>query len=112
MKRATRSQHGIRKGVAEFMAESGASEFELMASFGWNETKTAAIYTKKFKRRGSAASASKRMAEAAAAAAGGPRGPHRGPLLPEEGNEIGTKEGGWQPVGESNPSFQVENLAS
>ena len=76
-KRATRSQHGIRKGVAELMAESGATEFEIMASFGWTEAKTAAIYTKKFQRRGSAASASKRMGAAAAAAAsskGGPRG--------------------------------------
>lgn len=72
-KKATRSQHGIRKGVAALMAESGASEFEIMASFGWTEAKTAAIYTKKFKRRGSAATASKRMAEAAAAAKGGPR---------------------------------------
>ncbi|SEI87623.1 Phage integrase family protein [Pseudooceanicola nitratireducens] len=64
---ATRSQHGIRKGVAAMMANSGASEFEIMASFGWTEAKTAAIYTKKFARRGSAASASKRMASAAEA---------------------------------------------
>lgn len=72
-KKATRSQHGIRKGVAALMAESGATEFEIMASFGWTETKTAAVYTKKFQRRGSAATASKRMAEAVAAAKGGPR---------------------------------------
>lgn len=74
-KKATRSQHGIRKGVAELMAESGASEFEIMSQFGWTETKTAAIYTKKFQRRGSAASASKRMAAAAASAASGKGGP-------------------------------------
>ena len=78
---ATRSQHGIRKGVAELMAESGATEFEIMASFGWTEAKTAAVYMKKFQRRGSAASASKRMAEAAAAAKGGPRLENRGPHL-------------------------------
>lgn len=72
-KKATRSQHGIRKGVAELMAESGASEFEIMAQFGWTEAKTAAIYTKKFKRRGGAVSASQRMAEAAKKATGGPR---------------------------------------
>ena len=65
-KKATRSQHGIRKGVAELMAESGASEFEIMSQFGWIKAKTAAIYTKKFQRRGSAASASKRMAAAPA----------------------------------------------
>ena len=39
VKKATRSQHGLRKGVAELMAESGASEFEIMASFGWTEAK-------------------------------------------------------------------------
>ena len=56
-KRATRSQHGIRKGVAELMAQSGATEYGLMSSFGWTEAKTAGIYTKKFQRRGAAASA-------------------------------------------------------
>jgi len=74
-KKANRSQHGIRKGVAALMAESGASEFEIMASFGWTEAKTAAIYTKKFQRGGSAASASKRMAAAAASAASDKCGP-------------------------------------
>ncbi|MCA1776971.1 MAG: site-specific integrase [Loktanella sp.] len=112
-KQATRSQHGIRKGVAALMAESGASEFEIMASFGWTEAKTAAIYTKKFKRRGSAASASKRMAAAAAAATGrgGPRDGIRGPHPDAIVSEIKEKLEPWQPVGESNPSFQVENLA-
>ena len=33
-KLSTRSQHGIRKGVASLMAERGATEYELMASFG------------------------------------------------------------------------------
>jgi len=110
--RATRSQHGIRKGVAELMAESGASEFEIMSQFGWTEAKTAAIYTKKFQRRGSAASASKRMAEAAAAAKGGPRPENRGPQSDQKANKTRGSEDQWQPVGESNPSFQVENLAS
>ncbi len=90
-KRATRSQHGIRKGVAALMAESGASEFEIMASFGWTEAKTAAIYTKKFQRRGSAASASKRMAAAAEAAAsgqGGPRPSERGPHSDQSTSKI------------------------
>jgi len=32
--RVTRSQHGIRKGVAELMTELGATEYELMAAFG------------------------------------------------------------------------------
>lgn len=50
-KRAPRSQHWVRKGVGALMAKSGASESEIIASFGWMETKTAAIYTKKFQRR-------------------------------------------------------------
>jgi hypothetical protein len=32
------------------MAELGATEYELMAAFGWAEAKTASVYTKKFKR--------------------------------------------------------------
>jgi integrase len=59
--KATRSQHGIRKGVAELMAERGATEYELMAAFGWTEAKTAGVYTRKFHRRGAAAAASKRL---------------------------------------------------
>ena len=34
VQKLTRSQHGIRKGVASLMAERGATEYELMASFG------------------------------------------------------------------------------
>lgn len=59
--KVNRSQHGIRKGVAEIMAANGATEYELMSSFGWTEAKTAGVYTKKFQRRGAAASASKRL---------------------------------------------------
>ncbi|MFO7757845.1 MAG: hypothetical protein R6V26_05070 [Roseovarius sp.] len=58
---ATRSQHGIRKGVAELMAERGATEYELMAAFGWVEAKTASVYTKKFQRREAASVVSRRV---------------------------------------------------
>lgn len=61
--KANRSQHGIRKGVAEMMAESGATEYELMAAFGWTEAKTAGVYTRKFQRRGAARSATKRITD-------------------------------------------------
>lgn len=58
----TRSQHGIRKGVAKLMAESGATEYEIMSAFGWTEPKTAAVYTKDFRRRTAANSAKARIA--------------------------------------------------
>nr|WP_139784615.1 tyrosine-type recombinase/integrase [Roseovarius sp. A-2] len=74
--KANRSQHGIRKGVAEIMAENGATEYELMSAFGWTEAKTASVYTKKFQRRGAAAAASRRLA----GAQGGPRLENRGPV--------------------------------
>jgi integrase len=67
--KANRSQHGIRKGVAELMAANGATEYELMSAFGWTEAKTASVYTKNFQRRGAARSAHRR----ASGAQGGPR---------------------------------------
>lgn len=90
-KKATRSQHGIRKGVAELMAESGATEFEIMASFGWTEAKTAAVYTKKFDRRSSAISASKRMSEKALSSVVGPRFVGRGPHPDQDTNNTTKK---------------------
>ena len=107
-KTATRSQHGLRKGVAELMAERGATEYELMASFGWTEAKTASVYTKKFRRRAAASVASQRVE----ISKGGPRPKIRGPLSGPSAGKIEEKSWIWQPVGESNPSFQVENLAS
>ena len=107
-KLATRSQHGIRKGVAEYMAGSGATEYELMSSFGWTDARTARIYTEKFKRIGAAAAASARLANAQS----GPRATKRGPHASKDANKNSGLLDGWQPVGESNPSFQVENLAS
>lgn len=59
--KANRSQHGIRKGVAELMAQRGATEYEIMSAFGWTEPKTASVYTKKFKRREAANAAKSRM---------------------------------------------------
>ncbi len=74
--KANRSQHSIRKGVAELMAANGATEYELMSAFGWTEAKTAGIYTKKFQRRGAAKSAHQR----ASGAQGGPWPEIRGPV--------------------------------
>lgn len=45
------SSHGLRKAGATIAADNGASEHELMATFGWESPKQAAIYTKKANRR-------------------------------------------------------------
>lgn len=43
--------HGLRKAGATISAENGASEHMLMAIFGWDSPKQAALYTKKARRR-------------------------------------------------------------
>jgi integrase len=45
------SAHGLRKAGATIAAENGATEFELMAMYGWEDPKTAAIYVKKARRK-------------------------------------------------------------
>ena len=45
------SAHGIRKADATEAAEGGATEHELMALFGWDSPKQAALYTKKANRQ-------------------------------------------------------------
>lgn len=57
------------------MAERGATEYELGAAFGWTETKTAGVYTKKYQRRDAATAAARRMA----GTEHGPRPENRGP---------------------------------
>lgn len=43
--------HGLRKAGATIAAENGATEHQLMAIFGWETTKQAAVYTKKASRK-------------------------------------------------------------
>ncbi|MEE8145801.1 MAG: tyrosine-type recombinase/integrase, partial [Kiloniellales bacterium] len=38
--------HGLRKAGATFAAEQGATEHQLMAIYGWNSPKQAALYTR------------------------------------------------------------------
>lgn len=45
------SAHGLRKAGATTAAENGATEYELMAIFGWTTAKQAATYTRKANRR-------------------------------------------------------------
>lgn len=48
---ADRSSHGIRKAVAEMMAEAGASQHQIMAVMAHTQAKTSEIYTKGAERR-------------------------------------------------------------
>jgi len=43
--------HGLRKAGATIAAENGATEHQLMAIFGWESPKQAAIYTRKADRK-------------------------------------------------------------
>lgn len=48
---AGRSSHGIRKAVAEMMAEGGCSQHQIMAVMSHTQAKTSEIYTKGAERR-------------------------------------------------------------
>ena len=117
MKRATRSQHGIRKARAIEIVEQGGSVFEVMSHLSHSEPKTSAIYTKRVDRAHLARQAADRV-EAAGSVEGQevpesvPRMPGRGTHAPRKTNVSRLSGNQWQSLGESNPSFQVENLAS
>lgn len=51
------SAHGVRKIAATRAADNGATEYELMAIFGWADPKMAALYVKKANRKRLAAQA-------------------------------------------------------
>ncbi|MEW5994981.1 MAG: hypothetical protein AB1744_11380 [Candidatus Zixiibacteriota bacterium] len=51
------SAHGLRKTGATIAAEHGATEHQLMAIFGWESPKQAALYTRKANRKRLAAAA-------------------------------------------------------
>ncbi len=108
---ATHSQHGIRKRRAVKIAEASGSIFEVMAHLSHKDPKTAAIYTQRVDRARLAEQAAIR-AEGHAKTQGVPPGFVRGALRDAKSKKERENEASWQPVGESNPSFQVENLAS
>jgi integrase len=49
--------HGLRKAGATFAAEHGATEHQLMAMYGWDSPKQAALYTRAADRKRLAADA-------------------------------------------------------
>jgi len=99
------SPHGLRKIGAVRAAEAGASEHELMAMFGWDDANMARVYTRK--------AAQKRLAASGAAKVSN-SGIIVPPIVPpvEKPSKNNALKGYWRSLGESNPSFKIENLAS
>jgi integrase len=60
------SAHGLRKIGATRAAEVGVSEHELMALYGWENPRTAAIYTRKANRKRLSSAASDKLEKAKA----------------------------------------------
>lgn len=44
------SAHGVRKGLAELLAELGCTQYEIMAILGHSEAKTSEVYTRRVER--------------------------------------------------------------
>lgn len=55
------SAHGLRKASATIAAENGATEYQLMAIYGWSTPKQAAVYTKKARQAKLAAAGMKHL---------------------------------------------------
>jgi len=55
------SAHGVRKGLAELLAELGCSQYDIMAILGHSEAKTSEVYTRRVERWRLAAKAIKRV---------------------------------------------------
>lgn len=98
------SPHGLRKIGAVRAAEAGASEHELMAMFGWDDANMARIYTRKAAQKKLAASGAAKLSLESIVPPSVP--------LDRKGNKINDLGECWRPLGESNPSFKIENLAS
>jgi len=109
--KATRSQHGLRKARAVEIAEHGGTEYEVMAALSHSEPKTTARYTEEVRRTHLTESAIKRI-HGAEKAKSVPPTKNRGTPLTEKSVKTMLSGNQWQSLGESNPSFQVENLAS
>lgn len=57
-----RSSHGVRKAVAELMAEAGSTQHQMMSVMSHKEARTSEVYTKGVERRGLAADGLKSLA--------------------------------------------------
>ena len=57
-----RSSHGVRKAMAELMAEAGSTQHQIMSVMSHTEARTSEVYTKGVERRGLAADGLKSLA--------------------------------------------------
>jgi hypothetical protein len=98
--------HGLRKAGVRRLAEHGATEWEVMAFLAHTTAKEASRYVAEADRIKLTTS---RMAELTSM-----EGIRCRPTFRRSWTKLARKliPRRWQPVGESNPSFQVENLAS
>jgi integrase len=71
------SAHGVRKIAATTAANNGATEFELMAIFGWTDPKMAAHYVRSANRKRLAAQAMQKLANARGTSIPSPQYPVR-----------------------------------
>ncbi len=109
------SVHGLRKAAAARLAELGCSEFEIMAITGHQTSKEVTRYTKGASQKLRAASALAKLSLPRGTAKSVPpfeARPGGGTVLPRNRLKNIAISDKWQPVGESNPSSQVENLVS
>ena len=99
------SPHGLRKIGAVRAAEASASEHELMAMFGWDGANMARLYTRKAAQKEWLQTVRRRSATARSLSR---------PLSHQKKKDIKNSDlkGYWRSLGESNPSFKIENLAS
>ena len=97
------------------LAALGCREFGILAITGDQTSKEVTRYIKGATRKLRAASALARLTqprEKAKNLSAFATRPECGTILPRNDLKNQFHLGEWQPVGESNPSFQVENLAS
>jgi integrase len=109
------SVHGLRKAAAARLAELGCSEFEIMAITGHQTSKEVTRYTKGASQKLRAASALTKLSPPVPDRKSVPlfaARPGGGTIRPRKTVKRRNISGKWQPVGELNPSSQVENLVS
>lgn len=109
--KAKLSQHGIRKREATTLAEAGGTAHEIAARLGHGDTRTSAAYLREVNRKRLALAGIDKVRPAIETQSV-PTPSERGTHAAEKTNKTREKLGEWQPVGESNPSSQVENLVS
>ncbi len=109
------SVHGLRKAAAARLAELGCSEFEIMSITGHQTSKEVTRYTKGASQKLRAASALQKLTKSAASQKSVPLLEAKttgGTILPTKLMTYNESFEKWQPVGESNPSYLVENQVS